>query len=87
MPPEPKSYAAKPTRRCCSDAGKFRPAGEWGLPDYLCLMLTDQDYLKDYFAVRTETALKNLEKVSRVLGDNVDILGLEAFDFGSQKPN
>ncbi len=65
--------------------GNFGLPGVGGLPDYLCLMLTDQDYLKDYFAVRTETALKNLEKVSRVLGDNVDILGLEAFDFGSQK--
>lgn len=63
----------------------FGLAGVGGLPDYLCLMLTDKDYLKALFEVRTETALKNMEKVKTYLGDKVDILGLDGFDFGSQK--
>jgi hypothetical protein len=54
------------------------------IPDFLVLMLTDKVYVKDLFAVRTETALANLERLKRHLGENVDILGLDGTDYGSQ---
>jgi uroporphyrinogen-III decarboxylase len=54
------------------------------IPDFLCLMATDPAYVKDLFSVRTETALKNLEKFKMYLGENIDILGLDGADYGAQ---
>jgi len=54
------------------------------IPDFLCLLATDPGYVKDLSAVRTETALNNLEKFRIYLGDNIDILGLDGTDYGSQ---
>jgi hypothetical protein len=64
--------------------------GKFGLPwvgsftDFLVLSLTDQAYVKDMFAVRTETALLNMERVKACLGESIDILGLSSTDYGSQ---
>lgn len=55
------------------------------LPDFLMLMATDPGYVKDLFAVRTETALSNLQKLKGALGDRVDIVGIDGADYGSQK--
>jgi hypothetical protein len=54
------------------------------IPDFLVLMLTDKAYVKELFAARTETALANLERLKRYLGENIDILGLDGTDYGSQ---
>jgi hypothetical protein len=54
------------------------------IPDFLVLMLTDKGYVKDLFALRTETALANMEKLKSHLGDKIDILGLDGTDYGSQ---
>jgi hypothetical protein len=55
------------------------------IPDFLCLLATDRAYVKDLFAIRTETAIRNLEKLKQHLGDNIDVLGLEGADYGSQR--
>lgn len=54
------------------------------IPDFLCLLAMDRTYVKDIFAVRTETAFRNLEKLRSYLNDNLDILGLDGTDYGSQ---
>jgi len=54
------------------------------IPDFLCLMALDKAYVKELFAVRTETALQNLERLEAYLGDNIDILGLDGSDYGFQ---
>jgi hypothetical protein len=54
------------------------------IPDFLVLMVTDPGYVRDLFAVRTQTALDNLEKAKSYLGDNIDVLGLDGTDYGSQ---
>jgi hypothetical protein len=54
------------------------------IPDFLVLMLTDKPYVQELFAVRTETALANMEKLKSYLGDSIDILGLDGTDYGSQ---
>jgi hypothetical protein len=68
--------------------------GAWGyfglpivgsIPDFLCLLLLDKSYVKDLFSVRTEVAIKNMERAKEYLGDNIDIFGLDGFDYGSQK--
>jgi hypothetical protein len=54
------------------------------IPDFLVLMVSDPGYVRELFEVRTHTALDNLEKAWRYLGDNIDILGLDGTDYGSQ---
>ncbi|UCF98917.1 MAG: methyltransferase [Spirochaetaceae bacterium] len=54
------------------------------IPDFLCLLALDPGYVRDLFAVRTETALKNMEKLKRYLGDSIDIVGLDGADYGGQ---
>jgi hypothetical protein len=54
------------------------------IPDFLMLMATDKRYVRDLFAVRTEVALENLEKLSRHLGDRIDIIGMDGTDYGGQ---
>ena len=54
------------------------------IPDFLMLMATDPGYVKDLFAIRTETALSNLEKLKASLGDKIDIIGIDGSDYGSQ---
>ena len=54
------------------------------IPDFLVLMVTDPAYVREMFAVRTETALANLEKARASPGDNIDMLGLDGTDYGSQ---
>ncbi len=54
------------------------------IPDFLVLMLEQPGYVRELFATRTETALDNLEKTRRYLGDNIDVLGLDGTDYGAQ---
>jgi hypothetical protein len=54
------------------------------IPDFLMLTATDRRYVKDFFAVRTETALENLEKLHASLGDSIDIIGMEGTDYAGQ---
>jgi hypothetical protein len=54
------------------------------IPDFLMLMASDKASVKDLFAVRTEVALANLEKLAAHLGDSIDIIGMDGTDYGSQ---
>jgi uroporphyrinogen-III decarboxylase len=49
------------------------------------LLATDRAYVRDLFAVRTETALENLGLLKARLGDCIDIVGLDGSDYGSQQ--
>jgi hypothetical protein len=54
-------------------------------PDFLVLMLTDKNYVKDLFAMRTEHALRNLARMKSAFGDSVDIVCIDGQDYGSQR--
>ena len=60
---------------------------EWvgSIPDFLCLLALDPAYVKDLFAIRTDTAIKNMEKLKQCLGDSIDIFALDGGDYGSQR--
>ena len=75
------------------DTDKALVLGCWGkvglpavgsIPDFLMLLATDKNYVNELFKVRTETAIRNLEKMKQYLGDNIDILGLDGYDYGAQ---
>jgi hypothetical protein len=59
--------------------------GVGSIPSWLMLLASDKDYVRDLFAIRTETALRNLSLLWSRLGDSIDILGLDGTDYGSQK--
>jgi len=65
--------------------GKVGLPAVGSIPDFLCLMAMDRAYVKDLFALRTETAISNLDKLKQYLGDNIDIVGLDGTDYGSQR--
>jgi hypothetical protein len=54
------------------------------IPDFLMLLLLDKAYVKDLFAVRTQTAIRNLEALAARLADSIDVIGMEGNDFGAQ---
>jgi hypothetical protein len=54
------------------------------IPNFLMLLYTDKEYVKDLFKIRTETSIKNFEKIKEYIGDNIDILGLDGHDYGAQ---
>jgi len=54
------------------------------IPDFLMLLLTDKQYVKDLFEIRTENALKNLKLLNDYLGDSIDIIGIDGEDYGAQ---
>jgi len=54
------------------------------IPDFLMLLATDRSYVRDLFAVRTEVALENLEKLKAHLGDSIDIIGMDGTDYAGQ---
>jgi hypothetical protein len=54
------------------------------IPDFLMLMVTDKAYVRDLFAVRTEVAMQNLERLHACLGDSIDIIGMEGNDYAGQ---
>jgi hypothetical protein len=54
------------------------------IPDFLMLLAADRSYVRDLFAVRTEVALQNLQKLWTCLGDAVDIIGMEGTDYAGQ---
>src|SRR3990172_769929 len=55
------------------------------IPDFLCLLASDRPYVKDLFEIETELTIKNLEKLWKTLGEDIDIIALEGYDFGSQR--
>jgi uroporphyrinogen-III decarboxylase len=54
------------------------------IPDFLFLLAADKAYVKDLFEVRTEVALQNLPLLKQYLGDSIDVIGFDGYDFGSQ---
>ncbi len=86
-------YIAEKAEKLRSTTDKALVLGCWGkaglptvgsIPDFLCLMMIDKNYVRDMFEIRTETALKNLELFKQYLGGNIDVLGLDGFDYGEQ---
>jgi uroporphyrinogen-III decarboxylase len=54
------------------------------IPNFLMLLCSEKNYVKDLFKIRTETAIKNLEKLKNFLGDNIDVIVLDGTDIAGQ---
>jgi hypothetical protein len=63
----------------------FGPPRVGNRTDWLCLMITDPDYVDRLFEIKTEADLRRLEQVEKTLGDAIDIFGIDGADFGTQR--
>jgi len=55
------------------------------MPDFLCLLATDREYVRDLIALRAEILIENLSILWDAIGDRADIIGIDGQDFGSQR--
>lgn len=55
------------------------------LTDFWTLLAADPGYVKELFALSTETAVDNLARLWEALGDAVDIIAVSGLDFGTQR--
>ena len=60
------------------------PKGMRKLADWYMAMVAFPDFVKGVFALQTETALVNMDKIYRAAGDDIDVLMLCTGDFGTQ---
>ena len=63
---------------------KIGLGGVGSMPNFLMLLYSNKKYVKDLFKIRTETAIKNLERLKKYLGGSIDIIGLDGSDYGGQ---
>jgi len=54
------------------------------IPDFFSLIALDKGYVKEFLYRKQEIIMGNLRLLWEALGENVDIVGLESFDFGGQ---
>jgi hypothetical protein len=54
------------------------------IPDWLTLLVTEPGYVNELFDLATEIALDNLKVYWQALGDSIDIIHLDGYDFGTQ---
>jgi len=55
------------------------------LTEFLCLLATDREYIRDLFMLAAETSIKKLELLWEAVGDNVDLIAFSGLDFGTQR--
>jgi len=60
------------------------PKGIRNLTDWLIATVRQPDYLHEVFGRQSDLAISNLGKVFNVVGNNIDVLYLCGYDFGTQ---
>jgi uroporphyrinogen-III decarboxylase len=55
------------------------------LPDFMALLASDRDYVKELFAISSARALKNLARLWEAMGEDVDVVAVSGLDFGTQR--
>lgn len=60
-------------------------SGVGSIPNFLMLIASDKNYVKELIHFRAEETLENLKLLWKAVGQNVDIVVIDGWDFGSQK--
>jgi hypothetical protein len=60
------------------------PSGIRGVAEWYMSTLTRVDFIKKLYGRQTDIALANLEKISRAIGDRIDVVFICGTDFGTQ---
>lgn len=59
--------------------------GAGNMCDWLCLMASDPEYVSRLFEMKAAADIEKLQSLWRYIGDNADIFGIDAFDYGTQR--
>ncbi len=59
--------------------------GVGGFTDWLMLLVTEPGYVNELFECQSRHAVEKLKLLAPVLGDNIDIIGVQGYDFGIQQ--
>ncbi len=72
---------------CFADKALFSPGLLAGhtFTDWMCLMLTEEDYCKDVLAMYADWYVEKLEGYLQAVGKYIDVMLMSTADFGSQK--
>lgn len=54
-------------------------------PDFFTLIALDKAYVKEFLYKKQEIIMENLRRLWEALGENIDIIFLEGWDFGGQR--
>ncbi|MFC1996163.1 uroporphyrinogen decarboxylase family protein [Chloroflexota bacterium] len=54
------------------------------LPEWLALLVTEPGYVGELFDLANSIAIENLKQYWEALGDTIDIIHMDGYDFGSQ---
>jgi hypothetical protein len=63
----------------------FGPAGVGNMPDWLCLLAAEPEYVERLFALKAEGDLARLAQLKAHVGNNIDIFGVDGADYGTQR--
>jgi len=63
----------------------FGPAGVGNMPDWLCLLAAEPEYVERLFTLKAEGDLARLAQLKSYVGDNIDIFGVDGADYGTQR--
>jgi uroporphyrinogen-III decarboxylase len=59
--------------------------GVGSIPNFLMLIATEKNYVKELMHLREEETIENLKLLWKNVGENVDIVIIDGWDFGSQQ--
>ena len=57
--------------------------GNW--VDWLCVLASDADYVERLFEISLEAQLRRLEALHEAVEENIDVFGVDATDYGTQR--
>jgi hypothetical protein len=69
----------------CGSWRDFGPPQVGNIPNWLCLMVTDPEYVGRLFEMKTEADLANLARLHSFVGEGMDVFGIDGQDFGTQR--
>jgi hypothetical protein len=61
------------------------PPSVGNTPNWLCVLAGETAYVEELFTIKIEGDLRRLRQLSTVLGDSIDIIGVDGQDFGTQR--
>ena len=88
------TFMADRARTLRTSTDKALALGAWGatgmhyvgrLTEFWCLLATDREYVRDLFALSTEAAIRNLERLWQAVGEDVDVIAVTGLDYGTQR--
>lgn len=64
--------------------GVMGPPSTGSLPDWLVMLASEPEYVRELMALGTERTVENLKRFWEAVGEDVDIVSIDGWDYGTQ---